>query len=130
MESTTWLTHSNSFSPKAPTTRPRSSRPAARRSRTAGLRTLVEATLRSLNAAGAGRSDRVAIVLDNGPEMAACFIACAAGTASAPLNPAYRADEFEFYLERLERQAADRRAVEHIAGDRRSRKSSACPSSI
>ena len=26
-------------------------------------------------------NDRVAIVLDNGPEMAACFIACAAGTA-------------------------------------------------
>ena len=64
----------------------------------AGLRALVAATLASLNAAGAGRNDRVAIVLDNGPEMAACFLACAAGTASAPLNPAYRADEFEFYL--------------------------------
>ena len=64
----------------------------------AGLRALVATTLASLNAAGAGRNDRVAIVLDNGPEMAACFLACAAGTASAPLNPAYRADEFEFYL--------------------------------
>ena len=66
-----------------------------------GLRALVATTLRSLNAAGAGRNDRVAIVLDNGPEMAACFIACAAGVASAPLNPAYRADEFEFYLSDL-----------------------------
>ena len=64
----------------------------------AGLRALVTTTLASLNAVGAGRNDRVAIVLDNGPEMAACFLACAAGTASAPLNPAYRADEFEFYL--------------------------------
>ncbi|MEO8525588.1 MAG: AMP-binding protein, partial [Caldimonas sp.] len=63
-----------------------------------GLRELVRSTLATLNAAGAGRNDRVAIVLDNGPEMAACFIACAAGTASAPLNPGYRADEFEFYL--------------------------------
>ena len=63
-----------------------------------GLRTLVRETMAALNAAGAGRNDRVAIVLDNGPEMAACFIACAAVAASAPLNPAYRADEFEFYL--------------------------------
>ena len=65
------------------------------------LRELVAATLATLNAAGAGRNDRVAIVLDNGPEMAACFIACATGTASAPLNPAYRADEFEFFLSDL-----------------------------
>ena len=65
------------------------------------LRELVATTIASLNAAGAGRNDRVAIVLDNGPEMAACFMACAAGTASAPLNPAYRGDEFEFYLSDL-----------------------------
>jgi acyl-CoA synthetase (AMP-forming)/AMP-acid ligase II len=62
------------------------------------LRELVATTIGSLNAAGAGRNDRVAIVLDNGPEMAACFLACAAGTASAPLNPGYRADELEFHL--------------------------------
>src|SRR5450755_1139730 len=66
--------------------------------RYAALRELVATTIAALNAAGAGRNDRVAIVLDNGPEMAACFVACAAGTASAPLNPGYRADEFEFYL--------------------------------
>ncbi len=65
------------------------------------LRALVASTVASLNAAGAGRNDRVAIVLDNGPEMAACFLACAAGTTSAPLNPAYRADELEFYLSDL-----------------------------
>jgi oxalate---CoA ligase len=63
-----------------------------------GLRALVQRTLASLNSLGVGRNDRVAIVLNNGPEMATCFIACAAGTASAPLNPAYRGDEFEFYL--------------------------------
>src|SRR5450755_2398458 len=67
----------------------------------AALRGLVRTTLAAVNAAGAGRNDRVAIVLDNGPEMAACFIACAAGTASSPLNPGYRADEFEFFLSDL-----------------------------
>ena len=65
------------------------------------LRALVDNTLASLNALGVGRNDRVAIVLANGPEMAACYMACAAGTTSAPLNPAYRADEFEFYLSDL-----------------------------
>ena len=65
------------------------------------LRALVDNTLASLNALGVGRNDRVAIVLANGPEMATCYMACAAGTTSAPLNPAYRADEFEFYLSDL-----------------------------
>ena len=65
------------------------------------LRTLVSSTLASLNAMGVGRNDRVAIVLTNGPEMATCYMACASGTTSAPLNPAYRADEFEFYLSDL-----------------------------
>jgi acyl-CoA synthetase (AMP-forming)/AMP-acid ligase II len=62
------------------------------------LRALIARTVGRLNELGAGRNDRVAIVLPNGPEMAACFLAVASGTASAPLNPAYRQDEFEFYL--------------------------------
>lgn len=65
------------------------------------LRALVASTLASLNALGVGRNDRVGIVLNNGPEMATCYMACASGTTSAPLNPAYRADEFEFYLSDL-----------------------------
>ncbi len=69
------------------------------------LRRLIETTLARLNSLGLGRNDRVAIVLDNGPEMATCFIACASGVASAPLNPAYRADEFEFYLSDLNAKA-------------------------
>ncbi|HUL66569.1 MAG TPA: acyl--CoA ligase [Burkholderiaceae bacterium] len=64
----------------------------------AALRKLAADTRAALNAHGVGRNDRVAIVLDNGPEMAAAFMAIASGTTSAPLNPAYRADEFEFYL--------------------------------
>ncbi len=63
-----------------------------------GLRALAERTVATLNSLGVGRNDRVAIVLPNGPEMAACFLSVAAGTASAPLNPAYREEEFEFYL--------------------------------
>jgi acyl-CoA synthetase (AMP-forming)/AMP-acid ligase II len=69
------------------------------------LRTQIQSTLARLNALGLGRNDRVAIVLDNGPEMAACFMACASGVASAPLNPAYRAEEFEFYLSDLHAKA-------------------------
>ena len=71
----------------------------------AGLRKLVAGTLATLNSLGVGRNDRVAIVLANGPEMASCYLACAAGTTSAPLNPAYRADEFEFYLSDLHASA-------------------------
>ena len=67
----------------------------------AALRAQVHDTVAALNAMGIGRGDRVAIVLNNGPEMATAFISVAAGAASAPLNPAYRADEFEFYLSDL-----------------------------
>ncbi len=70
-----------------------------------GLRSLVRETTASLNSAGIGRNDRVAIVLPNGPEMASCFLACASAVATAPLNPAYRADEFEFYLNDLQAKA-------------------------
>ncbi len=62
------------------------------------LRKLVSDTLAALNSRGIGRNDRIAIVLDNGPEMAAAFLCVSAGATAAPLNPAYRADEFEFYL--------------------------------
>lgn len=64
----------------------------------ADLRALSDKTLETLNGIGIGRGDRVAIVLPNGPEMAAAFIAVGAGASTAPLNPGYRADEFEFYL--------------------------------
>jgi oxalate---CoA ligase len=65
------------------------------------LRTLVADTLSELNARGVNTGDRVAMVLDNGPEMAAAFVSIASGAATAPLNPAYRAEEFEFYLSDL-----------------------------
>ncbi|MGH8678444.1 MAG: acyl--CoA ligase [Burkholderiales bacterium] len=65
------------------------------------LRTVARETLGALNAKGISRNDRVAIVLDNGPEMAAAFVCVAAGASAAPLNPGYRAEEFEFYLSDL-----------------------------
>jgi acyl-CoA synthetase (AMP-forming)/AMP-acid ligase II len=55
----------------------------------------------SLNAFGIGRGDRVAIVLPNGPEMAAAFITVAQVATTAPLNPAYREEEYDFYLSDL-----------------------------
>ena len=59
---------------------------------------LARRAVETLNSLGIGRGDRVAIVLPNGPEMASSFVCVAAGAATAPLNPAYRTDELEFYL--------------------------------
>ncbi len=66
-----------------------------------GLRAFISRTVASLNAWGIGRNDRVAIVLRNGPEMAGAFLGVACGATAAPLNPGYREDEFEFYLQDL-----------------------------
>ncbi len=66
-----------------------------------GLRELVDRTVERLNAFGIGRGDRVAIVLPNGPEMAAAFLTVACAATTAPLNPAYRRQEFDFYLDDL-----------------------------
>jgi acyl-CoA synthetase (AMP-forming)/AMP-acid ligase II len=70
-----------------------------------GLRALTDEVRTSLHAAGIGRGDRVAIVLPNGPEMAAAFITIAQVAVTAPLNPAYREDEYAFYLEDLKAKA-------------------------
>ena len=61
--------------------------------------------VRTLNSMGIGRNDRVAIVLPNGPEMAISFLAVASASTSAPLNPAYQANDFEFYLSDLSARA-------------------------
>src|SRR5208283_2072421 len=69
------------------------------------LQALAAKTMETLNALGVGRDDRVAIVLPNGPEMAAAFVAIGASATTAPLNPSYRAEEFEFYLGDLKAKA-------------------------
>lgn len=67
----------------------------------AALAELTKSTLGALHKAGIGRGDRVAIVLPNGPEMAAAFVTIAQGAVTAPLNPAYKLEEFDFYLSDL-----------------------------
>ena len=86
-----------------------------------GLRRLARDTADSLNAMGIGRNDRVAIVLPNGPEMAAAFVAIASAATTAPLNPTYRAEEFEFYIGDLDAKAlvldaGGNPAAEEVAG--------------
>lgn len=71
----------------------------------AGLARLVQATQVWLNPRGIGRGDRVAIVVPNGPAAATSFVAVAAMACAAPLNPAYKTAEFEFYLEDLRPRA-------------------------
>ncbi len=69
------------------------------------LRRHLADTVAALNHLGLGRADRVAMVLPNGPEMAAAAIAVAAGATAAPLNPTYLAQEFAFYLADLDARA-------------------------
>lgn len=69
------------------------------------LRALAGTTRAALNAAGLGRGDRVAIVLPNGPEMASAFVTLAQTVTTAPLNPAYRREEFDFYVTDLKAKA-------------------------
>lgn len=69
------------------------------------LRDLSTRTTQSLHSAGISRNDRVAIVLPNGPEMATAFITIAGAATTAPLNPAYRQEEYEFYLDDLKAKA-------------------------
>jgi oxalate---CoA ligase len=71
----------------------------------AGFRALVLRTIDRLNQLGIGRGDRVAIVLPNGPEMATAFVATASAATAAPLNPAYRLDEFDFYMSDINTKA-------------------------
>jgi len=66
---------------------------------------LCDSTSAALNALGLGRGDTLAIVLPNGPDMAAAFVACGSALTAAPLNPAYLEDEFHFYMEDLKAAA-------------------------
>ncbi len=69
------------------------------------LRDLAARTTEVLNGCGIGRGDPVALVLDNGPHMAAAFVAVAHGAAAAPLNPVLREGEFLDALESLRAKA-------------------------
>ena len=69
------------------------------------LRAYAKDTIRALRNIGVGRSDRVAVVLPDGPETAATIISVAAGAVCAPLNPSFTADEWRRYLIELKTAA-------------------------
>ena len=69
------------------------------------LRARIDPFGRQLRGAGVGPSDRVAIVLPNGPAMAGAFVCMAPWCAVAPLNPACKADEFRLHLAALDARA-------------------------
>ena len=71
----------------------------------ADLWSFVNKFVGQLRGQGVGPTDRVAIVLPNGPEMAVSFLAVASAATAAPLNPSYRSKEFDFYLEDLDAKA-------------------------
>lgn len=66
---------------------------------------LCDETTAALRSRGLARNDKLAIVLPNGPDMAAAFVATATAVTAAPLNPAYKEDEFHFYMEDLSARA-------------------------
>jgi acyl-CoA synthetase (AMP-forming)/AMP-acid ligase II len=69
------------------------------------LRALSHEVKNTLNGHGIGQEDRVAILLPNGPEMAACFITVAQAATAAPLNPRYTEPEYTFFLKDLNAKA-------------------------
>jgi oxalate---CoA ligase len=69
------------------------------------LAALTDETSRNLAARGFTPRDKLAIVLPNGPEMAAAFIAMSNSCATAPLNPAHKEEEFAYYLDDLKARA-------------------------
>ena len=70
----------------------------------------VQRIANTLQSRGVTPTARVAVVLPNGPEMAATVLGVAACAVCAPLNPAYRLEEFRFYLQ-------DTRAQFVVVGD-------------
>jgi non-ribosomal peptide synthetase component E (peptide arylation enzyme) len=64
-----------------------------------GLLEQVNAVAGQLAAAGVGRGDRVATSLTNGLPVIVSFLAAGLAGTAAPLNPAYKEDEFRFFLE-------------------------------
>ena len=54
-----------------------------------------------LSSHGIRKNNRAVIVLPNGPEMATAFLAISSYMSAAPLNPSYKLNEYEFYLEDL-----------------------------
>ena len=54
--------------------------------------------LSALKIMGFKRNDRIAVVLQNGPDLAVAFVSVVCGFTAVPLNDNYRYDEFKRYL--------------------------------
>ena len=65
------------------------------------LKALTNRISRQLSGNNISNKERVAIILPNGPYMASSFLAISSYMSAAPLNPNYKADEYEFYLHDL-----------------------------
>jgi acyl-CoA synthetase (AMP-forming)/AMP-acid ligase II len=63
------------------------------------LREQVSAAADGLAQLGVGRDDRVALVFPNGVEAIVLFLAASSVGTAAPLNAAYKEEEFRFYLQ-------------------------------
>ncbi len=63
-----------------------------------GLGDLIGSVAAELAELGIGRDDRVALLVENGPEAATAFLSLASAAACAPLNPGYRRQELDFFL--------------------------------
>jgi acyl-CoA synthetase (AMP-forming)/AMP-acid ligase II len=63
-----------------------------------GLRTQVQDVASALAAAGVRRGDRIGMALPNGIPNIVTFLAASMAGTAAPLNPAYKEEEFKFYL--------------------------------
>jgi oxalate---CoA ligase len=70
-----------------------------------GLVSITAAVRRLLRARGIEATDRVAISLSDGPDAAVAFLSLVCSCVVAPLNPAYRPQELEFYLRDLKARA-------------------------
>jgi acyl-CoA synthetase (AMP-forming)/AMP-acid ligase II len=64
-----------------------------------GLISQVEAVAEQLRGAGVKPGDRIGIALPNGLPTIVSFLAASLAGTAAPLNQAYREDEFRFYLD-------------------------------
>jgi acyl-CoA synthetase (AMP-forming)/AMP-acid ligase II/NRPS condensation-like uncharacterized protein/acyl carrier protein len=84
----------------------------------------VNEAVQRLQSLGLGRSDRVAVVLPNGPDAAVAMIAVAIAAVCVPLNPGFTADEWRRYFVDLQVSAlltwpdmdSASRAVAHSLG--------------
>jgi acyl-CoA synthetase (AMP-forming)/AMP-acid ligase II len=84
----------------------------------AQLRAQIESLARTLRQGGIRPGDAVAIVLGNNLEYLATFLATTfARAVAAPLNPAYKVEEFKFYMEDAGAKAVILAPGEHPARD-------------